>query len=425
MGGLARRAAYIRAFQLRSHDEAPALFVDAGNLFSDDRYAAGELPPEITVKNRWVLKGYSDFNHDAANLSYLDLPYLATLLKKDGYDKRAAEFPFIKKLISANIKPMDPGVQAPPPYVIVETTLKRGQPGKKYKIGIIGLTQGKPVSPTVDEYDVAGFHIDDPFIAAKRILPDLKKQVDFVVALAYMPQDKAQLLATQNSEIDAVIGARQMSNTGEVQHFNRATLTYAYSQTKYLGELRVYLSNDGKIENQTNRYVALDDSVPDDPAAAEVVASAHTEFTNEQSKTAQQVQASATPMTLLSTASPYAGVDECAKCHQQEYDIWKNTGHAHAMATLEKRNQQLDQGCVKCHVVGYEQGGFQAVYSTPQFANVQCESCHGPGKAHVDNPAKGYGFMSVPVGCMQCHTQNNSPDFNFALYYPKIKHTKG
>src|SRR5215813_11065020 len=136
MGGLARRAAYIRAFQLRSHDEAPALFVDAGNLFSDDRYAAGELPPEITVKNRWVLKGYSDFNHDAANLSYLDLPYLATLLKKDGYDSRVAEFPFIKKLISANIKPTDRSRRAPRPYVIVEAALKRGKLGKNYKIGI-------------------------------------------------------------------------------------------------------------------------------------------------------------------------------------------------------------------------------------------------------------------------------------------------
>ena len=217
---------------------------------------------------------------------------------------------------------------------------------------------------------------------------------------------------------------RQISNTGDLQHFNRATLTYAYSQTKYLGELRIYLGGDGKIENQVNRYVALDDSVPDDPAAADQVASAHTEFTNEQSKSAQQAQTQASPFSLLSTAPPYVGVDECAKCHQAEYDIWKNTGHAHAMATLQSRNQQLDHGCVKCHVVGYEQGGFQAIYSTPQFSNVQCESCHGPGRSHAENPGKGYGFMSVPVGCMQCHTQSNSPDFNFALYYPKIRHTK-
>src|SRR5262249_32650566 len=152
------------------------------------------------------------------------------------------------------------------------------------------------------------------------------------------------------SEIDAVIGARQISNTGDVQHFNRATVTYAYSQTKYLGELRIYLKSDGQVDNQVNRYVALDDSIPDDPAAVEEVASAHTEFTNEQSKSAQQTQAQAagTPLSLLSTSSPYVGVDECASCHQHEYDIWKNTGHSHAMATLEKRNQQHDQGCVKC-----------------------------------------------------------------------------
>ena len=27
----------------------------------------------------------------------------------------------------------------------------------------------------------------------------------------------------------------------EPQHFNRATITYAYNQTKYLGELRLYV----------------------------------------------------------------------------------------------------------------------------------------------------------------------------------------
>jgi hypothetical protein len=92
------------------------------------------------------------------------------------------------------------------------------------------------------------------------------------------------------------------------------------------------------------------------------------------------------------------------------------------MATLEKKKEQFDNECVGCHVVGYQRGGFQSLYTTPQFANVQCEECHGPGLQHANNPGKGYGFVATPVGCMQCHKQPNDPDFNFAVYWPKIKH---
>ena len=92
------------------------------------------------------------------------------------------------------------------------------------------------------------------------------------------------------------------------------------------------------------------------------------------------------------------------------------------MATLEKKNEQFDTECVGCHVVGFQKGGFQSLVLTPQYANVQCESCHGPGRQHSEKPAKGYGLMPTPVGCLQCHTTMNSPDFNFEIYWPKVKH---
>jgi hypothetical protein len=92
------------------------------------------------------------------------------------------------------------------------------------------------------------------------------------------------------------------------------------------------------------------------------------------------------------------------------------------MATLEKKHQQFDNECVGCHVVGFQKGGFQSLITTPQLANVQCESCHGPGRQHSENPGKGYGFMPTPVGCTVCHKEPNDPDFDFAVYWPKIRH---
>src|SRR5215211_5978098 len=137
MGGLARRVSYIKAFKHRSNFEVPTLFVDAGNLFSDDRFTANKLPGEVMTKNKWVVKGYGDFRHDAANIGYNDLPYLAELLKRDGYESRLQEFPFIERLVSANILPADDQLKAPLPYVIREIALTRVNPGKTLKIGIV------------------------------------------------------------------------------------------------------------------------------------------------------------------------------------------------------------------------------------------------------------------------------------------------
>src|SRR5262249_27439386 len=158
----------------------------------------------------------------------------------------------------------------------------------------------------------------------------------------YMGPEGAQRLASENPEIDTIIGGQQVSSTNEPQHFNRATITYAYNQTKYLGELRVYFKGDGSVENQLNRYVALDSVIPDDPSALEVVTTAHTEFTNEQNQAAQASAPAPKPTSLLGGDSHYAGVETCAGCHEKEYQIWTNTRHAHAMATLEKKNEQFD-----------------------------------------------------------------------------------
>ena len=424
MGGLARRVSYIKAFKHRSNTEVPTISVDAGNLFTDDRFSGfNQLPAEVMTKNKWVVKGYGDFHHDAANISYVDLPYLGELLKKDGFDKRVEEYPFIERLVSANIHPMTDQHRSPAPYVIRETTLKRGAPGKKLRIGIVGFSEPKPTGPNATEIVYAGFRIDDPFEAAKKILPELKQKTDFVIALAYMDLASAQRLATENPEIDTVIGARQTSQMDEPQHFNRATITYAYNQTKYLGELRIYVKGDGTTENQINRYVALDSTIPDDPSALDVVTAAHTEFTNEQNTSATAAAGSPKRNVLLGGGdSPYVGVETCAGCHAEANEVWVKSRHGHAMATLEKKNQQFDNECVGCHVVGFQKGGFQSLYTTPQFANVQCEECHGPGRQHASNPGKGYGFVATPVGCVQCHKEPNDPNFDFAVYWPKIAH---
>ncbi|HYE75402.1 MAG TPA: multiheme c-type cytochrome, partial [Blastocatellia bacterium] len=73
--------------------------------------------------------------------------------------------------------------------------------------------------------------------------------------------------------------------------------------------------------------------------------------------------------------------------------------------------------------VGFQKQGFVNIKATPQFANVQCESCHGPGAEHAKLPKRGeYKTPAAPQSCMVCHDRENSPDFVFEKYWPVVAH---
>ena len=50
-----------------------------------------------------------------------------------------------------------------------------------------------------------------------------------------------------------------------------------------------------------------------------------------------------------------------------------------------------------------------------------CESCHGPGSLHVENPSPDTitGKPGEKV-CVTCHNPENSPHFDFATYLPRV-----
>lgn len=120
----------------------------------------------------------------------------------------------------------------------------------------------------------------------------------------------------------------------------------------------------------------------------------------------------------------YISSAACQECHEYEYGIWHTKGHAHASATLEAAGSDRDPECVLCHVVGLDYDtGFVSSEETPEFKDVGCEVCHGPGSEH----ARTEGKLKMPQpkwDCLVCHTPDHSGGFagHEAEYREKIRH---
>ena len=123
---------------------------------------------------------------------------------------------------------------------------------------------------------------------------------------------------------------------------------------------------------------------------------------------------------------PYLGAAGCAACHAEIHAGWKATLHADALARLEDHGKDRDPECVGCHSVGFlETGGFLDRFLTPGLADVQCESCHGAGRAHATSagqmPTPRSGIPTEQM-CRRCHVPGHSPGFELESYLDQLAH---
>jgi peroxiredoxin len=130
----------------------------------------------------------------------------------------------------------------------------------------------------------------------------------------------------------------------------------------------------------------------------------------------------------------HVGADACRDCHRTQYEQWRRTPHAGAMAVLFKAGRGGDPACIPCHSTGFGQArGFGDERAQVAMTGVQCEVCHGPGADHVTAPpalkkTTIYGitdqcsFCIIQGVCATCHDAKNDPDFAIETALPKVQH---
>jgi hypothetical protein len=147
----------------------------------------------------------------------------------------------------------------------------------------------------------------------------------------------------------------------------------------------------------------------------------------------------------------FVGSAKCAECHEDAYNVWKASDHAHAtdsLVTPAERSEiarHFDPECLSCHVTGWNaqnffpyESGYLGLESTPLMVGNGCENCHGPGSEHV-TAEEGDATDEVldrlrgemhrdksEQACMECHDIDNSPDFHspgaFEEFWDAIAH---
>lgn len=372
-GGLPRIAG---VFKERSRPNTVTLKVDCGN------YLPAADDPVSPIHTPQMVGGFKALGYDVLNIGAVEAGYsLAELRKLAG-----SGLP----LVSASLYDNAGKLLFPP----LRVTSKGG-----LRIAWIGLTvRARPGE---------GLRLLSPEEAFKRVQPLLaKEKADLVCVLGDFSVDESIAVAGVAKNVHAILSARDLKFAPTTAAFV-APSTGEYGSN--VGQMSVKRNGDG-FEFEAD-LLPVDKSVSDDMGILSTVKEAGEKARKELTIAPHRTDA----------IGDYAGSAQCKTCHSREHEIWTASKHGHAFDILVERKATQRIDCVSCHVTGYQPRN--AAYFVE---HVGCESCHGPGKKHMDFMAGGKGeSVSMKAGqdsCLKCHTELNSPLFTFNYYWSKIQH---
>lgn len=396
VGGLTRRATLVR--QLRGEIGADVLLLDNGGIVMETGRQQ-EIKYDITVAAMDVME------YDAAGVGFRDLG-----LGMDRIEASAIDASFA--LIAANLVRRD-GTRPLPRHKVIETPSGR-------RVGLMAIlgerfrTDLSRIAPTLE--------LEDPEAVVRELAAELSPRCDVIVLLSHAPVEETRSLVRSVPGIDVAVTGYLIEKPFPAPEKVGAALVIGTGlYGKWLARLTVKFDPEGRplrdeagVIRHDYAPVYLAGDVKEDEEIAEILEDYRLAVIAE--RIIEHI-----PREDLKGDS-YLGTDACVRCHRPQLSKWITVRHAHALRTLEKDGTDKDPECVVCHVIGLEYvGGFGDRQSTPALANVGCERCHGPGASHVANvqaPCR----RPVEKDCRVCHDPENSPEFKFSVYFPKIDH---
>ncbi len=290
------------------------------------------------------------------------------------------------------------------------------------KVGVLAVTDPKMQHAMKDMPE--GLEFGDPIPALAEGVKTLREQegCDAVVLLYGGRREQAIGSCDEVGGLDLIFFGNATISQRVAAETESGTPVYsAANRGKDFGEIMLTIKDDGEVELSPILIHELDKTY-DDHTEVKVLVDAFQAEAVERKQRAQLIEKLAKEYSETSVKETYLGSDICARCHQAEYESFMETSHAHAMHSLQGEYQEDNPECVGCHVTGWKQAGGYGLdkRNRGMLMNVQCEACHGYGTAHERDVRTTQADMEA--ACLNCHDEANSPQFDYASYWEKIKH---
>ncbi len=415
-GGMARRATF---FQQLRQNGWPVLGLDVGGLIQGFGRQA-ELKFQTLVESKRKM-GYEAIAFGADDLR---LPAGELAAMAAGVDDKPSFF------VSANVGLLGkPGEITPQSRVFEAGGMKIGV------TAVLGRTYQKQIRN--DEIEMS-----DPDAILAKIAAELERKSDYRVLLAHATLKEAEELGKKFPAFNVVVSADGWEEPPKSEQTIPGTKTLLITVGHKGMDAVVLGLYDGVSPSFRYQRVPLDSRFKLSPDMKLLMAAYQ-----EQLKAIGFAGLGLRPVPhpLFASNGKFVGSQKCESCHEKSYDIWKKSGHGHAYSTIAKVDppRNFDPECVSCHVVGWHptgffpyESGYESQEKTPHLVNVGCEDCHGPGEKHVAAELSGSEALRKQLRkamvltkaeakkqqCLSCHDLDNSPEFNFDLYWPFIEH---
>ena len=227
--GLAQQATYVKKIREEARLRGDYVIVLSGGDINTG------APESNLFKAKPDIEAMNEIGYEAMVLGNHEFDITPEMLKEQ---QKMAKFEFI----AANIKNAD-GTDAFKPY-ITKTF------GDK-KIAIIGLTT--PDTPSMSaKINRPGLVWENPFIAQKKLVEELKESHDMVIALSHMgyyanethgvafPGDET--MAKKMPELDVIIGGHTHSQLEKPVQIGNTSIVQAKSEGQFMGRIEIDLS---------------------------------------------------------------------------------------------------------------------------------------------------------------------------------------
>lgn len=439
-GGMSRKANLIK--QLIERDSS-ILQVDAGDTLFSSEIVPDLLTEQAELQARYLLRAMDLLKQDVLVPGEKDFALGYATFEKLR-EKTSVQ------ILAANLKKKN-GTKAFESHALFT---RNGENQKPIRIAVIGLV-GEDL-PWPNELKATSA-IEE----ARKLVPELRKKADLVVAVTHQGYEKDVALAKAIKGIDLIIGGHTQSFIQKPVKVGKGTWIYQSSfKNQYVGliPLQMPFTADGY------RLVGLDAGY-DSPVDATTAPTVMDNLIKEFKASIAQLNSSREAKMMGQTEpgpSAFHTFPKCAECHTKQFDFWRKTKHAWAFNSLLEKEQSKNKECLSCHTVGLgakngvsdvsrlaEVGDaegthpltekeLQSFLKTLHHANsldeeiklresdtkkqplrsqmnrferawtpVQCENCHQPGGEHPF--AGGYRKTVEKTLCLGCHTADRAP----------------